>query len=75
MERRIKIIYDGGVIYRAKIVDADTGELILGITQVDISMSVNAGITATIYVRDSPLPFCEPRLEIETKAAIRPEQE
>ena len=65
-QKRIKVIYPGGPVFMAKVVDADTGELIRGVTRVDISLSIADGVSAVVTAYNSQLPaFSEPLLELE----------
>jgi hypothetical protein len=57
--QRIKIIYDSDTPYNTKVVDADTGELIHGITQVELRLTLE-NATAILHIHN-------PLLEIAAK--------
>jgi len=48
--KTVKIIYSGGPGYKARIVDAETGELITGFQVIDIHIDCNSIPVATMQV-------------------------
>lgn len=66
--QRIKIIYDADKPYNTRVVDAETGELIHGITQVELSLTLESA-TAILYI---PNPILEIAAKDEERRVLFP---